>query len=1025
MNKKGISRFTLRLALVAAVLVCAMIACAGAAYADATSMVPEKNDKGIYEIYNADQLEVYWQYIVQGRNYTASDGSVALADKNASAILMNDIDYEGSTLKPTVEVFYSERDPYKGVFDGNGKKVINIPETFANVNSSYAGSLLSYNKGTIKNVTLDFGTVNVQGRYSSSRGLLCYRNMEGGIISGVTIKADIISNMYNQYILCGLNDGMILNCSTHGSLTCSVQGYNSPIGSPAYMSTGMTMNFYNTADIKNTANGWVYGLAQYANERVINCYNVGKLMRGETEVTDLTQSADTVIVNCYKSTDTFTAADLGDAYMDDLEGDDALNNGYPVLKYQITGEYPHVESIEDLTVKAVKAVSDTSLSFSTDTEFSYYKPQTTDFTVIATNESGISVSVTPSNISWGKKSKTLTYSSLLKQKSVDGFYLSSTKEQEITVKLLASGQELCSSEFTIPASDDWRDYTEEPELISYTDDRYDGKFGGYYKITTAEELAWFASNYKTDASAFLAADIDLGGRKWYGVGSRKGSSYEVAFSGTFDGNGYTISNVTSDNGTGLILSLSPSDNTTSGVVKNVRIENGYITGLNRAGGIINEINKGSVINCSFDGEVRVEGGSENYNDNGAGGIAGASYDSRNGSVIGCVNYGKITGRQPAKTGGIVGHSGGLAIENCYNMGETNGAGILGDTYSSAEATYVANCYNAGKAGYAISAAQYGNVRDCYTLAGAGTVTFDVSVFTEEEATNGTLLDYLGDEFVEDTDNINKGYPVLKWQNPLTAALERYPEEIEYYVNIDEYNMSKDEVQAIIDDAKAKLAEAKSSTEAKSILADAKAAIDAIPSDNQIKQNMEDELEALRQQIENANKTLAFDMCLISLDKTSFTYNGKAFEPAVKATNKDGTALVKDTDFEVIYEANTEPGVGKVKVTGKGENYAGTRELTFKILPKKNKITSLKKAKKAFTVKWTKDNKATGYQVSYGLKKNFKGAKTVKITKNTTVSKKVSKLKAKKKYFVRVRTYVTSGEQTIYGVWSPVKSVKTK
>ena len=60
-----------------------------------------------------------------------------------------------------------------------------------------------------------------------------------------------------------------------------------------------------------------------------------------------------------------------------------------------------------------------------------------------------------------------------------------------------------------------------------------------------------------------------------------------------------------------------------------------------------------------------------------------------------------------------------------------------------------------------------------------------------------------------------------------------------------------------------------------------------------------------------------------------TYTGAAIEPVV-LTDGDA-ALVKDTDYTVAYESNTDAGTAKVTVTGKG-NYSGTLEETFTILP---------------------------------------------------------------------------------------------
>ena len=89
------------------------------------------------------------------------------------------------------------------------------------------------------------------------------------------------------------------------------------------------------------------------------------------------------------------------------------------------------------------------------------------------------------------------------------------------------------------------------------------------------------------------------------------------------------------------------------------------------------------------------------------------------------------------------------------------------------------------------------------------------------------------------------------------------------------------------------------------------------------------------------------------------------------------------------------------------------------------ISKLTPVKKGFTAKWKKVKNVNGYEVQYSLKKNFKGAKTVKITKATTVSRKVTKLNAKKKYFVRIRAYKTVKGKKYYSSWSKAKSVTTK
>jgi len=171
---------------------------------------------------------------------------------------------------------------------------------------------------------------------------------------------------------------------------------------------------------------------------------------------------------------------------------------------------------------------------------------------------------------------------------------------------------------------------------------------------------------------------------------------------------------------------------------------------------------------------------------------------------------------------------------------------------------------------------------------------------------------------------------------------------------------------------------------------------------------------------------------IKLSKTSMTYNGKKQKPSVTITDAAGKKLKNGTDYKVTYPKKTQ-NVGKytVTVTLKG-NYTGTVKKTFTILPKNTAISKLTASKNTVTVKWRKQTKQTaGYEIQYSTSSKFtkKTTKTVKVTKNSTTSKKITKLKAKKKYYVRIRTYQTVkvGKKStkIYSGWSKAKTVTTK
>lgn len=104
----------------------------------------------------------------------------------------------------------------------------------------------------------------------------------------------------------------------------------------------------------------------------------------------------------------------------------------------------------------------------------------------------------------------------------------------------------------------------------------------------------------------------------------------------------------------------------------------------------------------------------------------------------------------------------------------------------------------------------------------------------------------------------------------------------------------------------------------------------------------------------------------------------------------------------------------------------TTKNTETVKPKKTSIKKLSKGKKKFTVNWAKVSGVKGYQIQYSSDKKFKkNNKSVTVAKQKTTKATVKKLKSKKKYYVRVRTYKTVNGKKIYSSWSKVKSVKTK
>ena len=136
---------------------------------------------------------------------------------------------------------------------------------------------------------------------------------------------------------------------------------------------------------------------------------------------------------------------------------------------------------------------------------------------------------------------------------------------------------------------------------------------------------------------------------------------------------------------------------------------------------------------------------------------------------------------------------------------------------------------------------------------------------------------------------------------------------------------------------------------------------------------------------------------VTLNQTSYTYNGKAKKPAVKTVN--GETLKAGTDYTVSYKSNVNVGKATVTVTGKG-NYSGTSSATFKIGKAANKLT-VKTAKK--TVKASKKARKVSSikkaKPKYAAKVTFKKATTAKAKKMSgykalSVNKKTGKVTVK-------------------------------
>ena len=221
---------------------------------------------------------------------------------------------------------------------------------------------------------------------------------------------------------------------------------------------------------------------------------------------------------------------------------------------------------------------------------------------------------------------------------------------------------------------------------------------GPIEISTAEELKEIAD--KLTADYVLTADIDLAGREWIPLGtyipSRENAeeqevpSSRYAFTGTFDGNGHTISNLAIQQPEGIALGLFGCISNAS--VGNITLENATVDGTVMAADAIGYSFNSTVYNITLNNGSVTAHASEISREGMIGGIVGAGLDSK---IIGCSAQTDIIIPDESTNAGIIG--GGLeatsvvdctatgsvtAGDNCYGIGGISGCGFGAEEFTN-------------------------------------------------------------------------------------------------------------------------------------------------------------------------------------------------------------------------------------------------------------------------------------------------------------------------------------------------------
>lgn len=527
-----------------------------------------------------------------------------------------------------------------------------------------------------------------------------------------------------------------------------------------------------------------------------------------------------------------------------------------------------------------------------------------------------------------------------------------------------------------------------------------------YLISTVQDMVDFADkiNRGNNADKYykLTADIDLGGMDWTPVGM-----LVKPFRGIFDGNGKKITGLNvSDSGdflglfgynlgtiknlavSGCVTNTSTSKSEEHGdadfvggvagfnagtmidVDSNVVVD---ASGANNVGGIVGE-NAGTVEKCYNKGTVvnmKTFGGS------GVGGIAGRNGNNNTAYEVGiiskCYNAGTVvldcynTGKEKDKDGNII------------KTGRWAG-GISGwvNDLSSIEDSYVCGKLDVEYA-YGDWAPLYARsdggetITNCYTIEGLGMslsskvknpVMHTGRVKSSSYMKSADFVSDLGSSFVKDTGNLNSGYPILSWQNA-------------------DRNIAVTGAKVDI----GKVSGLKADTYGTSYL------------------------------------TLTWDKVADAESYKIQKYSSGSYK-TIKTLSGSAAATYKVSGLTSGLGYRFRVMASRTKYDITANSCSST--LYAPVKPGKVTLSRLSTGSSHYiTASWKKKT-GTGYQVRLATNSKFtSGVKTYKVTSYKTLSRKMTKLRKGRTYYVKVRAYKTYGGRTVYGSYSSCKKLKCR
>ncbi len=642
---------------------------------------------------------------------------------------------------------------FTGTYDGQGYSISNLT---INSNDGYVGFFGKTNEATIKNIGLvDCSITSTSMKVGSLAGMEassiisnCYStgSVSGQYYVGGLIGSTSVGTIQKCYSKCSVTaettcaGGLVGNSQSACKIsncysTGAVSGSNYLGGIVGQLWGGNEgLNYcYTTSSISSTSTTYTGAVVGYTNCTFTNCYynsdnnsdlnGVGTDAKGNAATTGLTKTE-------MKTLSSFSGWDFAGLTTD---GDDdiwaiasASNNGYPILEWQIDETSATEVGTTSYTSSSILSCSITSLGVPNPVEYGFCYSTSVESPTIGTD----GCDTTCIGAVNGTETAPISFTD-----SIDD---------------IESGTTYYACAYATNANG-----TVYSDVISF---EYEPEGGGTeddpYLITSLTDLQWLSDNSDAWSSYFKqTADIDASGISSF---TPIGTSSSSSFSGSYNGNGHIIDNLTisrTKNNTGLF-------GYSTGTIEKLGITNCKISGGGSYVGALVGYQTGTVSKCYSTGSVSSSGTIE------CGGLAGDNYG---GTIEYCYSTATVSASSARRVGGLVGNNCNGTVEYCYSVGSVSGKGNVGGLvgyYTAANSSY----YNSETSGQSDTKAS--------------------SLTTEEMK---TISSFSGWDFYEDSEDgewaissdYNDGYPILSWQIDEVTSPEIG--DVSVYIDADDNN----------------------------------------------------------------------------------------------------------------------------------------------------------------------------------------------------------------------------------------------